>query len=193
MKRIVLASMLPLLVALGGCMGPPVMLAADVVQAAVKASIEYADRHRPTPRQAWIQENVDRLREAAVAGDPRAQFRLGLYYEGVRQPEAERWVCRAANQGFARAQAEMGHWYNEDRRREDLWPFIGLSPDDRLAYMWYSLAVANGDRNADHFRERLRDGRMSPSQLAAARALVVAWQPGGCGWTSTAASTPSSR
>lgn len=65
-------------------------------------------------RHSWDDtEKIESRRSAAEGGDSDAQFWLGLAYRYgyvVRQDcrEAVRWLLKAADQGDARAQAELG-------------------------------------------------------------------------------------
>ena len=112
----------------------------------------------------------------------------GLMHQSLGNSDAWGWVCRAANAGYPQAQLQLGHWYNEDRNREDLWPFISLRPDNRKAYVWYSLAADNGNLFAAQLRDRLARNDMTAEQVAAARERLARWSPGSCGILSTARS-----
>jgi len=64
----------------------------------------------------FAREAVRFFEMAAVQGDKRAQYELGMHYftgDGVGKDriEAERWWRRAAKQGNADAQFELGQWY----------------------------------------------------------------------------------
>ncbi len=144
---------------LAGCMDPGTMLLSNLAQAAVVTAIEYADEYaeerRPSAEEAWQNDRLERLREHGRRGEPAAAYRLALHYAERRDRRAVGWMCRAALAGYAPARLQLGHWYNEDRLREDPWPFLDLAPDDRKAYRWYSLAAAAGDRQAAVFRDLL--------------------------------------
>lgn len=102
---------------------------------------------------------------------------------------AWRWLCVAANLGYSRAQAEVGQWHRRgsweswqgwyqegvERLRE-----AGVRPDDTLSYMWYTLAVQNGDQSALDAREHYLAGVLTPDQMEAAKQMARAWQPGDC-------------
>ena len=183
MKRIPYLLALSFVLTLSGCLvAPPVMIAADVMSAAIKAGADYAEKNKPTPEERWEQSKLDRLTRRADDGDLDAQYQLGLVHQAASSGRAKVWVCRAANNGLARAQAHMGHWYNEDRKQEDLWPFIDIRPDNRDAFVWYSLAEANGDMFAGNFRENLSHESMSPDELAEAQNRLSRWEPVYCGF-----------
>ena len=61
--------------------------------------------------------------------------------EGVTKDDAEavRWYRRAAKQGYAAAQYNLGVKYAQGR---------GVVKDSVLAYMWLDIAGANGDESA---------------------------------------------
>ncbi len=61
------------------------------------------------------------------------------------------------------------------------WREAGLVKLDRVrAYMWYSLAVANGLTRAGSTRDYIAD-QMTPAQIAEAERLAAEWKPGDCG------------
>ena len=167
--------------ALTGCGGPEVMIASSVAQAAIKASIEHAEKNKPTPEQAWRAARREYLEERGHAGDPKAQYTLGQLYHLHRHGDAHYWMCEAANNGHPAAQLQLGHWYNEDRLEEDPWPFIGVTPDNQIAYMWYALAEKNGDTSGTPFLLDLKYNRLAPEELQAADAQLATWAPGSCG------------
>jgi len=166
--------------ALGGCVDPVGMVASGVAQAAIKTAIEQAEKSRPTPQQLWHRAQLASLERRAAAGDAEAQYRLGTYYLLLRDPAAEPWICEAANQGHARAQLQYGHWFNEDRAREDLFPFITLRPDNATAYLWYELAARNGEPRAPFFRDSLIHAGIAAGKLEQGRARAARGSPGPC-------------
>ena len=104
----------------------------------------YSDSVRRTAREDEA-EAVQRLRRIAEQGNADAQGQLGLAYflgNGVDKHEAEaaRWFRRAAKQGHADAQFGLGSVYLNGGR--------GVRPSSVLAHMWFSIAVANGTRQA---------------------------------------------
>lgn len=104
--------------------------------------------------------------QKAQAGDPEAQFSLGLMYQlglGVPQDdkEAVKWHTRAAEQGDANAQYNLGVMYV----RGD-----GVPEDYIVAYKWLNLAAAQGDQMAKDSRDALRK-LMTPAQVAEAQGL----------------------
>lgn len=182
----------PVTLVVSGCLvAPEIMIAADIVSAAIKAGTDYAEKNRPTPEQRWEKAGIDRLERRAQRGDVEAQYELGLIHQRAQSGRARHWVCRAANNGLARAQAHMGHWYNEDRKLEDIWPFIDIRPDNTKAFVWYSLAESNGDMISPSYRERLEKTAMSTQELTDARARLGGWTPENCGLFTAVASSGS--
>jgi hypothetical protein len=87
---------------------------------------------------------IEKLKADAEAGDPRAQFELGLRYaegEGVKKnnKEAAKWMMLAAEQGLPPAQYRMGVMYERG---------LGVPRDMKLAKTWYERAANAGNRKA---------------------------------------------
>jgi TPR repeat protein len=79
--------------------------------------------------------------------------------------EAAAWYSRAADQGNASAQSNLGAMYSEGS---------GVRQDRVRAYMWLSLAAASGSRIAARNLDIVA-GRMSPEQFTEAQGLVREW------------------
>lgn len=84
------------------------------------------------------------LRAAAEKGVAKAQYELARLYEkgeGVPQDSAKaaELIKQSAKNGYAKAQAALGDMYAKGR---------GVVRDDVLAYVWSSLAVAQGNDDA---------------------------------------------
>lgn len=163
------------------------MVVSSLTSAAVRTAIEQAEKTRPTPEQLWHEAQVARLERRALAGELEAQYQIGTYYLLLQEPAAEPWICLAANRGHAGAQLQYGHWFNEDRSREDLFPFIALAPDNASAYLWYSLAADNGEPRAAHFRDSLIHAGVDAQTLERGRSRLARWTPQPCGTTATLA------
>jgi TPR repeat protein len=170
--------------ALTGC-GGPFFLVGNVVNAAGTAIMEQQYQQRlHKSDNAHIDEGVEEmLRSDAKQGDSRAQYELGLFYLKKGESRAGQWICEAASNGYPEAQLLMGHWFNEDRNDNDQWPFITTRPDDRYAYLWYSLADASGEYTASLFLQDLQRKRMTAEEIDQSRQWLAAWQPRGCGAT----------
>lgn len=116
------------------------------------------------------------LRESlspAERGEAYAQFNLGLvYYRGglhiqKNYAEAVKWTRRAAEQGFSRAQNNLGVMYEYGE---------GVAQDTVEAYKWYTLAAAQDHEYAKISIERLQEN-MEKNQIAEAQRLLSEWQP----------------
>lgn len=100
-----------------------------------------------------------------------AQLRL---YEEI----TKRWR-RAAEQGYAKAQFELGVSYAEGQ---------GLKQDNVRAFMWLSLAASQGHENATLVRVKLKR-RMTPEQIDDGYEMMREWKryfPSGAGKSSAA-------
>ncbi len=82
------------------------------------------------------------------------------------------WWRKAAEQGHAKAQYNLGFMYAKGR---------GVTQDYVQAYMWIDLAVANyfsqtNRHRAARFRQRIAE-RMTPAQISEAQKLAREWKP----------------
>jgi TPR repeat protein len=90
---------------------------------------------------ARVDQDVERAlaaaRVKAEKGDVVAQFSLGalLYYGGTDTTQALEWIRRAAAQGYAPAEFQMGQSYDFG---------FGVKQDDRAALDWYRKAAEHG-------------------------------------------------
>ena len=172
-----------------GCAPAPALIVLDVVSAAVNAGAAYSEANTPTSAEAWQNDRLESLQQHASVGDFAAQYQLGIYYQSIQHASAQTWICRAANAGYAQAQLALGHWYNEDRNNEDLWPFIDIRPDNREAFVWYNLARINGVDTASLYLANIVSVMRTSGQLAEAQARLSSWSPRGCGFFSLAPSS----
>ena len=105
-----------------------------------------------------------------------AERHLGDMYEmgwGVPQDyvEAVKWFRRAAEQGNAWAQTDLGLGYAEGQ---------GVPQDYVLAHMWFNLAAASEQDASASLGRHKRDeiGRlMTPDQIAEAQRMAREWKP----------------
>ena len=115
--------------------------------------------------------------------------------------EAFKWFRRAADQGDAWAQLELGNLYNEGhgveqddheaikwrlRAAEQGNQFVarnlgghyaggyGIEKDNIQAYKWFSIAAINGDEDSQKYKQRLEE-EMIPIQVAEAQELANKW------------------
>jgi TPR repeat protein len=122
-----------------------------------------------TPAGAGVDDDVDRAfaaaRISAMAGDVVAQFSLGamLYFGGKDTAQAIDWLRKAAAQGHAPAEFQMGQLYDFG---------FAVAPDDSQALAWYRRAAehgsAEGQRSVGEF---YRKGR----SVVADAAEAVRW------------------
>ena len=87
--------------------------------------------------------------------------------KGVPQDDAEavRWYRKAAEQGDADAQNNLGMHYLEGR---------GVPQDNVQAYMWLSLAAMRGDKKATQNLNSAAE-KISPAQIVKAQRLAREW------------------
>jgi uncharacterized protein len=95
-------------------------------------------------RSEHLEQALRELLPCAEAGDPRAQFMIGVMYDlgkgtSENNTEAVRWYRRAAEQGFAGAQYYLG----EKLRLGD-----GVVQDYMEAVRWLRAAAEQGDAGA---------------------------------------------
>jgi len=89
--------------------------------------------------------------------------------QGVPQnyEEAVKWFRKAAEQGLAHGQHNLGVMYQYGQ---------GVPQDYVLAQMWYNLAVAQGDEEARKESDIVAK-QMTPEQIAEAQKLAREWKP----------------
>ena len=81
------------------------------------------------------------LKSYSKRGDPNAQGALGSYYsEETGYAKAVYWYRKAAAQGNALAETNLGDAYNQG---------LGVAQDHAKALYWYRKAAAQGDAEAD--------------------------------------------
>ena len=102
---------------------------------------------------------------------------------------AWRWLCSAANAGYPKAQAEVGHWHTSTSwdtwrgRNEEglsLLRRVGVQSDNRIAYMWYTLAASSGGASMQHAREYYFVGLLTNAEKSQAEQMAKDWKPGDC-------------
>ncbi len=94
--------------------------------------------------------DVERLERAAERGDPVAQNSVGLTHTvggGLLRSdeEARKWLRRAAEQGYAEAQFNLGNLYQSASLRSSP---AGRGEARIEAYAWFHLAAAQGHAQA---------------------------------------------
>ena len=79
--------------------------------------------------------------------------------------EAVKWYTKAAEQGFASAQYNLGLMYVMGQ---------GVAQDYNSAHMWFNIAAANGDSDAVKGRDIVAK-EMTPSQIEKAQDMAREW------------------
>lgn len=115
------------------------------------------------------------LRTLADQGDVEAQYWLGIQQAILDKSKGFGWLCRAANQKYPSAQYAVGNWYRQQGESASV-RAATFRPDDRVAFMWYSLAVSNGETLAAATRRKLT-AHMTPAEIAEAERLAAEWTP----------------
>lgn len=121
----------------------------------------------------------DVIHSMALKGFPESQWRL--YDEFGRKPEDTIWLCRSADNGYAKAQLHLGQIY---------WGADNIPQNKSKAYVWYKLA-ATGDKLEgllhDESTQALAEKFMSDTekvltqeQLEEVESLYSDWHPGQC-------------
>ena len=126
------------------------------------------------------------LEQAAIAGMPEAQFRLGELLPGQ---DGERWLRAAVRQGSIVAANSLAQRYYDDtryRRAAQCWLFsakqrnsqaqsrlgalqvigYGLPKDPVQAYAWLNLAASAGDADVVELRDTLTEQLGKDRQMA---------------------------
>ena len=104
-------------------------------------AIDSGTKKTPTPEQ--LESLIECVRNEADRNVANAQYYLGELYQRGYVPEDEKevvkWFSKAAEQGHAKAQSELGLLYAAGE---------GVTQDDSVAVEWYRKAVDQGDVNA---------------------------------------------
>jgi TPR repeat protein len=126
------------------------------------------------------------LEQAAIAGMPEAQFRLGELLPGQ---DGERWLRAAVRQGSIVAANSLAQRYYDDtryRRAAQCWLYsakqgnsqaqsrlgalqvigYGLPKDPVQAYAWLNLAASAGDADVVELRDTLTEQLGKDRQMA---------------------------
>jgi TPR repeat protein len=108
----------------------------------------------------------------ADAGDPVAQYNLGLLYldgHGVPQSssEAANWFRRAAEQDYTQAQHNLGAMYGSGQ---------GVKRDFVQAYKWLNICAAKGNAGCVTQRDLIAK-KLKPGQVGEAQRLSTGFKP----------------
>lgn len=97
------------------------------------------------------------LESAANAGDPVAQYKLGLSHccmgPGFSAQTATEWLCKSARQGYAPAQYELGRIYAGEVSRtpapgQKVLRAVTAKSDEAISLAWFELAADKGHERA---------------------------------------------
>lgn len=153
--------------------------------------------------------SLAQLRADADRGNAEAQAAIGMMYywdegRGLRneprhewwsRKEAERWLLKAADQGLAEAQCNLGHLYLNEipgQGYEQAAPWFRKAADQGLteaqemlgflyflgrgvprdyvqSYKWVTIAAAS--------RVKYMEGKITPQQIAEGQRLARGWKP----------------
>ncbi|PCC97453.1 tetratricopeptide repeat protein [Halopseudomonas pelagia] len=102
------------------------------------------------------------LQQAASQGHMPSHLALAELYEKQQPKTARHWLDQAARKGSAEAQLKLADSYAAG---------AGKSADQEQAYIWYSLALLNGNQQAKAGIER-QEKLLNEEQLAAARSRI---------------------
>ena len=103
------------------------------------------DLQNKTEAVKWFRQALAQAQPAAAKGDPRAQYVLGAMYSGAGRvlpkdsAKSITWYRKAAEQGYARAQATLGDMYLSGN---------GTRKDYGQALIWLRKAAEQGDAYA---------------------------------------------
>ncbi len=111
-------------------------------------------------------------RPMAEAGDPIAQYNMGLLYldgHGVPQSPAEaaNWFRRAAEQDYTDAQHNLGAMYGSGQ---------GVKRDYVQAYKWLNICAAKGNDGCKTQRDLIAK-KLKAAQLADGQRLATEFKP----------------
>lgn len=119
------------------------------------------------------------IRAMAVKGIPESQWRL--YDEFGKKSDHIVWLCRSADNGYTKAQLEVGHIY---------WASSNIPKNRIKAFVWYKKATS-GDENTGNMNDRTTQDNaikaiqdavntMSLVQLLEAYNYYSKWEKGNC-------------
>jgi hypothetical protein len=114
----------------------------------------------------------ERWAQKAEQCDPEAQELLGLTFSksSATWNEAVKWFKKAAEQGYAPAQFELGIRYEYGE---------GVLQDFVLAHMWYNISASKGYSKARSALSELTE-KMTPESIGKAQDMARNWKPTTC-------------
>ncbi len=149
---------LPAVVALVAC--DPVMTVVTTAPAVILGAHDQVGK-----RERWLKR--------AEQGDVYSQYELAESYccrpnEGKTDDmEAVNWYCKAAKNGFTRAQIEIGKLYENKRALKG----VEVPKNDLMAYLWYRMAARRGIIEAEKLVHNMED-KFTPQEIKSVDILL---------------------
>ena len=149
------------------------------VSDSVRLSSEEVEKH--------AEDRSEDTRKLAEEGNTKAMYRvyIGMRDDYIEPVSAWEWLCKAADLGYENAQTEVAYWHRESNweiLRSDRVGWLRkakIRADDRIAYLWYTLA-AKGDDKRLQIRDNLFSETLSKEEVTEAEDMVINWKPGQC-------------
>jgi len=113
----------------------------------------------------------------AHEGDARAQFEVARTYRDATK--ALKWYCRAALQGYVPAQTALGDLFSNSGDNPAGSTYKSVKVDFVAAYMWYTVAAAQGNERAFNRRQQLGN-MMDPNNVVLAKRNAARWTQQTC-------------
>ena len=165
-------------------------LPTDVVMDELKGALRTQSSQGDIEAATYLAVTFDEfgpLEEFGANGDSATAYQI--HQAAMNRPEngaiAWKWLCRAAELGNVRARREAAWWHTSNlwEGHPDEWlkwaRVAGLGPDNRVAYMWYTVAASDGDKQALGYRSFVVQD-MTDDQVVEAEQMVQEWKPGQC-------------
>ena len=145
----------------------------------------------PIAQEIWEKESrtnfyyLSKLED--IEGDAKAMYRvyMGMRYEHIKPVAAWGWLCKAADLGYESAQIEVAYWHRESNwefarhERIDWLHKANIRADDRISYLWYTLAEKGDDKRLQ-IRDYMFSETLSEKEIAEAKDMVSNWKPAQC-------------
>jgi hypothetical protein len=133
------------------------------------------------------EDRSEETRKLAEEGDAKAMYHVyrGMRNDHIEPVSAWEWLCKGADLGYENAQIEVAYWHRESNweyarpNRIEWLRKAKIRADDRIAYLWYTLA-AKGDDKRLRIRDNLFSETLSEKEIAEAKDMVSNWKPGQC-------------
>ena len=128
------------------------------------------------------------LEADAKAGDPKAQYELGLSHccmgPGFSTQTATEWLCKSAAQNYAPAQYELGRIYAGEVSRtpapgQKVLRAMTAKSDSISSYVWFQVAANNGDEKAEERASKSYEN-LSDDEARIAESRLGNWRDMAC-------------